>query len=98
VTTNAWQTSAPCASADPDAWYPEFGEKANDAKAICRSCPYKTPCLLEALQRGERYGVWGGLNLSTLATRRNAWRQVGGHAKNGRPRGAGHPTEIEGAA
>lgn len=30
------------------------------AKAICRKCSLREPCLDGALTRGEAYGVWGG--------------------------------------
>lgn len=54
--------SAPCASVDPDEWFPEDGRQALRAKAICRRCPLRTQCLDDALARGEEYGVWGGLS------------------------------------
>lgn len=54
-----WHTSAPCASADPDAWFPEKGEHAAAAKAICRACPYRQLCLEEAIAWGPDSGVWG---------------------------------------
>lgn len=57
-----WQLSAPCASADPDAWFPEDGGNAHQAKRICRSCQYKAPCLIGAIERKERYGVWAGVS------------------------------------
>lgn len=55
-----WMTSAPCASADPDAWFPEDGDVPREAQRICATCPYKAPCALGAIERGERHGVWGG--------------------------------------
>lgn len=30
------------------------------ARAICDRCPAKKRCALEATERGERFGVWGG--------------------------------------
>lgn len=33
------------------------------AKAICRTCPVREPCLEFALGTGEKYGVWGGLDV-----------------------------------
>jgi len=30
------------------------------AKAICSRCQVREPCLAEALERGEPWGVWGG--------------------------------------
>ena len=33
------------------------------AKAVCRSCSISNACLSGALERGEAYGVWGGVLL-----------------------------------
>jgi WhiB family redox-sensing transcriptional regulator len=33
------------------------------AKAVCRRCPVQEPCLEFALATGERFGVWGGLDV-----------------------------------
>lgn len=35
---------------------------AERAKAICRVCPVRVRCLEGALARGERWGIWGGLD------------------------------------
>jgi hypothetical protein len=35
-------------------------DRADRAKAICRSCPVITECLDHALRVRESYGVWGG--------------------------------------
>lgn len=32
-----------------------------DAKRVCLSCSLRTSCLEVALERGEQWGVWGGL-------------------------------------
>jgi len=42
------------------------------AKAICRSCHVRQPCLEFALDRRERDGVWGG---ATEKERRRLLRQ-----------------------
>lgn len=34
------------------------------AKAICSKCSLRSACLLQALERGEAFGVWGGELLS----------------------------------
>jgi len=58
----AWTDGALCAQADPEDWFPEKGQSTRIAKAICCRCPVKAPCLAYALDRGERFGVWGGLS------------------------------------
>jgi len=40
-----------------------FSEQLDDiarAKALCASCPLRTPCLDGAVARREPWGVWGG--------------------------------------
>ena len=48
-----------CASHDSQWWFdPEHYRKA---VAVCGRCPMRASCLAQALQTGERLGVWGGL-------------------------------------
>lgn len=35
--------------------------REQQAKAVCASCTVRAQCLDQALERGERYGIWGGL-------------------------------------
>ena len=35
-------------------------EQTEVAKAFCRSCPSKVPCLAFALEARQELGVWGG--------------------------------------
>jgi WhiB family transcriptional regulator, redox-sensing transcriptional regulator len=60
-----WHHRAACRGMSPKVFYgpdaPKDDSWADDAKAVCAICPVKEPCLTEALIRGERYGVWGGL-------------------------------------
>lgn len=57
-----WQDQALCATADPDAWFPEKGGSTRDAKKICSRCSVRLRCLEESLLRDERFGIWGGLS------------------------------------
>lgn len=57
-----WRDQALCAQSDPEAWFPEAGERAGLAKAICGTCPVQAPCLAYALARPEVRGIWGGLS------------------------------------
>ena len=43
-----------------------FFSKWHEAKAIaiCEGCPEREACLAGAQERGEEYGVWGGVNFS----------------------------------
>ena len=55
--------SAPCAQADPEAFFPERVKgtvpETQTAKKICRTCPYTVQCLEWAIEHDER-GIWGG--------------------------------------
>ncbi|MDV7194641.1 WhiB family transcriptional regulator [Mycolicibacterium fortuitum] len=62
LTREPWQGEAACASADPEAWFPEKGQPYAMAKRICATCPVKAECLEYALANRERAGVWGGLS------------------------------------
>jgi WhiB family transcriptional regulator, redox-sensing transcriptional regulator len=58
--TPMWRQKAACRGVDPDIFYPVSDEEAEDARAICRSCPVQEPCLEWALASREKEGVWGG--------------------------------------
>lgn len=54
-----WQASAACAGhPTPDLWYDD--SHTEEARQICRGCPVTQPCLVDALERGDHHGVWGG--------------------------------------
>ncbi len=57
-----WQTDALCAQTDPEAFFPEKGGSTRDAKKVCTSCEVREECLEYALNKGERFGIWGGLS------------------------------------
>lgn len=56
-----WQEYALCTQTDPDAFFPENGGVPRRAKAICRRCQVRVPCLRLALVGSESHGVWAGL-------------------------------------
>jgi WhiB family transcriptional regulator, redox-sensing transcriptional regulator len=58
----SWQDQALCAEVDPDLHFPEKGESSREAKQVCRGCEVRAECLQAALDRNERFGVWGGLS------------------------------------
>jgi WhiB family redox-sensing transcriptional regulator len=62
TTPPAWVDEALCAQTDPEAFYPEKGQPTRQAKVICRRCPVRGECLADALERNDRFGVWGGLS------------------------------------
>ena len=67
-----WRTHAACRGLEPEVFYPVTEEQTEEAKAICRACPVREPCLDYALSNRERDGVWGG---ATERERRRMIRQ-----------------------
>lgn len=73
-----WIDRALCwADEDGDPWFPEppyhegrprnaerlrYAEDVEWAISICQDCPVKAECLADAERRGERFGVWGGVD------------------------------------
>jgi hypothetical protein len=50
-----------CLNTDVD-MFPEEGHGVTVAQQLCRQCPVQTTCATYALERGEVWGVWGGLS------------------------------------
>jgi WhiB family redox-sensing transcriptional regulator len=71
-TAATWRKRAACQGIDPQVFFPESDEDAEEAKAICSMCPVRQPCLEHALAHREREGVWGG---TTERERRRILRQ-----------------------
>ena len=47
---------------DPEWWWPVSGDAADaqQALAVCATCPVVEPCLNYALENREDQGIWGG--------------------------------------
>ncbi|RSS15373.1 WhiB family transcriptional regulator [Streptomyces sp. WAC05458] len=66
VNTN-WRDRSACREEDPDLFFPIGNTgpallQIEEAKAVCRRCPVMERCLQWALESGQEYGVWGGLD------------------------------------
>jgi WhiB family redox-sensing transcriptional regulator len=58
-----WRDGAECARLALGVnFFPERGESAAKAKAICAACAVRQPCLEFALRTNVSCGVWGGLS------------------------------------
>lgn len=73
-----WHADAACKGLGPTFFSPS-PYSIDAAKAVCADCPVKLKCRRDALDRGELYGVWGGLDPNELQRvrrkrRRQAWR------------------------
>lgn len=64
----AWTARAACRDSDIRMFFPEQGESAAHARAVCRSCPVRLECLDDAIERQELFGIWGGLDSRERST------------------------------
>ena len=57
-----WQHQAACRDhPDPDAFYStDDDQQAELIAGYCERCPVRTECLVDALDRGDTEGIWGG--------------------------------------
>jgi WhiB family transcriptional regulator, redox-sensing transcriptional regulator len=62
VTSQLWSRQALCTQTDPDIFFSDSPVQTEQAKVICRQCGVRDECLSHALQTGEEFGVWGGLD------------------------------------
>jgi hypothetical protein len=65
--------SQPCASTDPEAWFPTkyMSQENRLARNLCNRCDFKEPCLTYALYYRVD-GIWGG----TVPSERNRIRKT----------------------
>jgi WhiB family redox-sensing transcriptional regulator len=55
----SWQRQGLCHNYPEVSWFPELGERAEPAKAICRRCPVRNECLDYARTIGPSVeGIW----------------------------------------
>lgn len=60
--------NTPCQS-DPEMWVADIAASRREAERLCRPCPNIADCLAGAIERRERFGVWGGRDFSHATTR-----------------------------
>jgi WhiB family redox-sensing transcriptional regulator len=58
-----WRTRGSCIGHDPEMWFSVLPLRRIDAAEICGSCPVRARCLAWASETGQRFGVWGGVDL-----------------------------------
>jgi WhiB family redox-sensing transcriptional regulator len=69
-TEESWQLKAACRGPQAEVFFPPPGiehkedriDREREARAICRTCSVRRPCLDYALRIREPHGIWGGLN------------------------------------
>jgi len=57
---DTWRFYAECRGVDPNIFFPTTTTGIVKAKEYCRVCPVRSLCLEEALEKGEKFGIWGG--------------------------------------
>lgn len=55
-----WLNDASCRGGDNELFFSSSAPDIAEAKAICARCPVRIPCLVEALENNEQFGIWGG--------------------------------------
>lgn len=57
-----WHHRAACQGERTALFFAYDLDVQEEAKRICRTCPVRRECLRDALDRRDRYGIWGGFN------------------------------------
>ncbi len=79
-----WIGRAACRALPTELFFPagelddQAVEQAEEAKAVCATCPVRTACLEFAIATKQPYGIWGGANASerrSIRRRRQAERR-----------------------
>lgn len=68
-----------CAGQPTEMFFPDSDAGSDAARAVCATCPVRTraACLEAAEARGERFGVWGGVDFETRTRKRARSPQTG---------------------
>lgn len=84
LTTYDWHRNAACKGVGHNLFYGSDHERGTvkavrekKAKELCWACPVRVRCLDSAIERGDKYGVQGGLDEDERALeRRRRMRRV----------------------
>jgi WhiB family redox-sensing transcriptional regulator len=82
TTSDDWRDDGACREVDADLFYPLGGEQGHrrtglnllqehEAKRVCNGCPVRVKCREWALETGDDWGIWGGLNENERRALRN---------------------------
>ena len=66
ITVPEWVEHSACTPDEADLFFTPGMESS--ARALCRVCPVREECLRDARQRGEKHGIWGGVDMSQTGT------------------------------
>lgn len=77
ITSTTTDERCMCREHDSELWFPtplpgrrrkpdvDPIDTGVDPFAICAGCPVNNTCLIGALERGEQYGIWGGIDMAS---------------------------------
>ena len=73
-----WRLLSACRDTDPDLFFPVGTtgpaiEQIENAKAVCRECDVREPCLQFALTTNQDSGIWGGTSEEERRQIRRQW-------------------------
>lgn len=57
-----WRLDASCEGLDSDLFFVERGASTIEARRVCAECRVMEECLVYALAKKEKFGIWGGLS------------------------------------
>ena len=63
----------PCQS-EPERWVGDDPDEREEAAHECGTCPLRAECYARAIENGEEWGVWGGIDLRPGSQRRTPRR------------------------
>ncbi len=78
VAPDAWRPEAACRDTNPDLFFPVGTtgpaiDQIAEAKAVCRECEVREPCLEFALSTNQDSGIWGGTSEEERRKLRRQW-------------------------
>ena len=59
-------TTTPCADRPDVDWHADHAKERATAALACRGCPVQLACAADAIERRERWGVWGGFDFEDI--------------------------------
>ncbi|MFE1264429.1 WhiB family transcriptional regulator [Streptomyces albogriseolus] len=68
---------------DPDPFFSDFALDRRYAARQCGTCPLLLACRLYALESGQRWGVWGGVDMTAVPTYCGTERGYRMHVRDG---------------
>ena len=54
--------NALCSETDPEAFFPDAGNRQKAAKRVCAACEVTEQCLAWATNTDQQWGIWGGVS------------------------------------